>query len=107
MTMCDLDLSDWKTRKEILNEIQADGTKCSDREFRRYVEEFNRLYDGKQNCRFIAHSSKGYKITEDRAEIVKSINDNDRRAYTMWKANSHVRKALGLKNQLSIFEIEE
>ncbi|MCI6066777.1 MAG: hypothetical protein MR707_00900, partial [Galactobacillus timonensis] len=80
MQISDLDLTRWKKRKDILRELNSDGAGISDRAFRKWVEDFNKTYDGRSQPEYIVHGPKGYKITKDRAEIKRSIADNDRRA---------------------------
>ena len=107
MQLSDLDLTRWKKRKDILRELNGDGAGISDRAFRKWVEDFNKTYDGRQQPEYIVHGPKGYKITKDRAEIKRSIADNDRRAITILRQTRRVRRFLGMKDQLSLFDQEE
>ena len=50
---------------------------------------------------------KGYKLTTSRDEIRRSVSDNDRRAYTMLRQTRHVRKALCMTDQMSLFDQED
>ena len=107
MRLSDLDLTRWKKRKDILRELNGDGAGISDRAFRKWVEDFNKPYDGRQQPEYIVHGPKGYKLTTSREEIKRSVSDNDRRAYTMLRQTRHVRKALGMTDQMSLFDQED
>ena len=107
MQLSDIDLTRWKTRAEILRELNQNGTQISDRSFRKWVEDFNKTYDGRKQPEYIVHGPKGYKLTTSRDEIRRSVTDNDRRAYTMLRQTRSVRKALGMTDQLSLFEQED
>ena len=107
MRLSDLNLTRWKKRKDILRELNVDGDRISDRSFRKWVEDFNKTYDGREQPEYIVHGPKGYKLTTSREEIKRSVSDNDRRAYTMLRQTRSVRKALGMTDQLSLFDQEE
>lgn len=107
MQLSDIDLTRWKTRAEILQMLNQNGTQISDRSFRKWVEDFNKTYDGREQPEYIVHGPKGYKITQDRTEIKKSIADNDRRAITILRQTRRVRRFLGMKDQLSLFDQED
>lgn len=107
MQLSDIDLTRWKTRAEILRMLNQNGTHISDRSFRKWVEDFNKTYDGREQPEYIVHGPKGYKLTTSRDEIRRSVTDNDRRAYTMLRQTRSVRKALGMTDQLSLFEQED
>lgn len=107
MQLIDIDLTRWKTRAEILRMLNQNGTQISDRSFRKWVEDFNKTYDGRKQPEYIVHGPKGYKITKDRTEIKKSIADNDRRAITILRQTRRVRRFLGMKDQLSLLDQED
>ena len=71
------------------------------------MEDFNKTYDGRQQPEYIVHGPKGYKLTTSREEIKRSVSDNDRRAYTMLRQTRSVRKALGMTDQMSLFDQED
>lgn len=97
-------LNDWKTKKEILRELKLQGIEVSERYFRASVERHNKLYAEHLEDKFIAHSSKGYKATNDRKEILSSIKDNKKRAIKMLIQESKTLKALGENSNIR-FEI--
>lgn len=97
-----INLSDWKTRKNILIELGN----VSDREWRLYVEKHNIAYCKHEVDTYIVHSSKGYKLTTDKQEIIDSIKDNKKRSLNMLWKYSQTMRALGEKDNIR-FEIEE
>lgn len=104
MQISDLNLTHWKKRKDILKELRQEGNGISDRSFRKWVEDFNKTFDGRKQPEYIVHGPKGYKLTKNRDEIRRSVTDNDRRAYTMLRQTRSVRKALGMVDQMSLFD---
>lgn len=104
MQINNIDLTCWKKRKVILKELNQGWNRVSDRSFRKWVEDFNKTYDGRIQPEYIVHGPKGYKLTKNREEIRRSLNDNDRRAYTMLPQTRSVRKELGMVDQLSLFD---
>lgn len=97
--------TEWAKKKTILEMNEAQGNKLNERMLRKCIQVFNQAYDDRQNDEYVVHSCKhGYKLTRDKAEIKKSIMDNDRRAFTMLKQTRRVRKVLGMKDQVSLFD---
>lgn len=90
-----VDITNWKTKNEILKELQDKDIILDEREFRARVKENNQLYFEHETDVFIAHSCKGYKATKDKEEILKSLEDNHRRAINMLSEEAKVKKALG------------
>ena len=70
-----IDLSDWKTKKQILSELKHGGIIIDERRLRKLVELQNKLFYNHESDIFIAHSSKGYKATKDYEEINNSLKD--------------------------------
>lgn len=97
-----INLSDWKTRKNILIELGN----VSDREWRKYVEKHNIAFCNHEVDTYIVHSNLGYKATTDRNEIINSIQDNKKRSLNMLWKYSQTMKALGEKDNLR-FKLEE
>lgn len=97
-----IDLTDWKTKKNILAELGN----VSDREWRLYVEKHNIAYCKHEVDTYIVHSNLGYKATKDREEIIASIQDNKKRSLNMLWKYSQTMKALGEKDNLK-FSLEE
>lgn len=96
-----INLSDWKTRKNILIELGN----VSDREWRLYVEKNNIAFCKHETDKYIVHSNLGYKATTDRDEIIASIQDNKKRSLNMLWKYSQTMKALGEKDNIK-FDLE-
>lgn len=95
----------WAKKAVILKHNESLGIRLNERMLRKCIQIFNQAYDDRQNDEYVVHSCKhGYKLTRDKAEIKKSIMDNDRRAFTMLKQTRRVRKVLGMKEQVSLFD---
>lgn len=90
-----IDMTTWKTKKEILKELQDKDIILDEREFRRRVKESNKLYYEHEIDILIAHSNKGYKATKDRDEALKTANDLDKRAFNMLHDSARIKKANG------------
>lgn len=90
-----VDLSDWKKKSQVLKELEQGGIKIDERRFRKLVELQNNLYCEHESEKFIVHGPKGYKVTTDREEILKSVADNHKRAINLLYKESKTKKALG------------
>lgn len=90
-------IGNWKKKKDILKEANEYFTSDDpDREWRKYVENWNREYEAHlTNGYYIAHSNKGYKITQDREAIKQSLMDNHKRSINMLAKESRTLKAMG------------
>lgn len=90
-------LDKWKTKEQIKKEVSEalPNVKLNERKFRQDVEEHNRLYVEHLKDNFVAHSNKGYKLTNDYNEIKASIEDNRVRAIDQLQKYYHGMKALG------------
>ena len=75
-----IDMSDWRTKTDILQELKIKGLEMDERYFRQVVEKHNKLFYNHEINVFIAHSSKGYKATTDEDEIRMSAYDYRKRA---------------------------
>lgn len=102
-----LKYKEWQTRPELMESMRAGGYYITERNMRKAIENFNKHYDGAKFNEYIVHGPQGYKVTKSKHEIKKSIADNERKAYTMLKQTSHVRKVLGMENQLTLNFDEE
>lgn len=89
------DLSNWKTKREIISELISNGVLLDERSWRNLVKESNKNFYEHEIDYFVAHSSKGYKITRDTEEILRSVKDNDKRALNMLCDNAKIKKAIG------------
>ena len=100
-----VDLSDWKKKPTILKELRISGNGMNERQFRRMVENNNKLYTEHITKYFVAHSHKGYIATNDRNIIIDSLLNNQKRAKTMFISASKTLKALGENINISM-EVE-
>lgn len=101
-----IDLSDWKTKKEIINEYAKKGIDIDERKWRVLVEQHNKAYCMDLEETYIVHGKKGYKITKNRDEIIKSVDDLKKRGLNMLWKHSQGMRALGEKPNLK-FDLEE
>lgn len=94
-----LSLNDYKKKDEILKELRI---KCdiSERKFRALVAQNNKLFGEGKVDYYIAHSSKGYKLTFNWDEMKKSIADNRKRAITMLADCTKAELAFQNRNNL-------
>lgn len=98
-----IDLTDWKTKKQINKELNDNyGVKLNEREFRKKVEEHNEMYFAHQNSFYVAHSNKGYKMTQDAEEIRKSLRDSFKRGVDQLSKYHKGIKALGENANFSL-----
>lgn len=91
-----IDLSNWKTKKEIIAELSLKGIPVNEREIRKEVEHHNELWWNDERDEYIAHSNKGYILTNDAALIMASNEDYKRRAVDMFKKYWKFSKKLNL-----------
>lgn len=90
-----IDLSEWKTKQQIKDELKIYNVQINEREFRRQVEKHNELFIAHQKEFYIAHSSKGYKMTKDTEEIRESLRDSLKRGIDQLSKYHKGIKALG------------
>ena len=100
-----IDLTEWKTKKQINEELGQFGVQINERVFRLQVERHNEMYFAHIKDNYVAHSSKGYKLTKNREEIIKSIEDNRKRGLDQLVKYHKCLKALG-ENTNFKFEIK-
>ena len=99
-----LSLTEWKKKKEILNELRKEFD-IPERQFRKYVEQNNKLFGQGKVDYYIAHSCRGYKKIFNWEEMSKSIADNRKRAITMLVDCSKAEKAFQRRNQIKMEEL--
>lgn len=101
-----VDLSDWKNKKEILLELSLNYGEVDERMWRKYVERYNKRFWNHEVDKFIVHSAKGYKLTDDKNEICNSLGDIKKRSLNMLWKYSRTMKALGEKDNIML-ELKE
>ena len=98
-----IDLSDWKTKKQILKELKSNGVFLNERIFRKTVENYNKLYFEHQVDFYMCHSHKGYKLTNNEDEIRATAKDFRKRGIDQIVKASKTLKAL---NENANFRLE-
>lgn len=93
--------NEWKTKKTILNELRNDSIYINERNFRLRIEALNKKYMEHELDYFIVHSSRGYKKTTSREEIIDSVKENHKMAMNLLVKESKILKALGENENLS------
>lgn len=96
---------DWLKKKKIIQEFANIGIKLDERSLRSTITEFNKNY-GNESDFYIAHSSRGYKLTNDKKDIYKSVQDQRKRALKMLKQYYSALDAIGLQSQIAL-DIEQ
>lgn len=89
-----VELSEWKTKKIILKELKNNGISMSGRKWRKFVENYNKQFINEDSEYFIAHSSKGYKLTNELEEIISSAKELKKRAVDMEEKCSGIMEAV-------------
>lgn len=90
-----IDLTEWKTKKQINKELGEFGIRINERTFRKNVESHNELYFAHEKEFYVAHGSKGYKMTKDTEEIRESLRDSLKRGLDQLSKYHKGIKALG------------
>ena len=92
-----IDLSQWKKKKEILQQLKAQGSPMNERAFRRAIQNHNNLFSAGLVDSYIVHDNRrGYKESRDYNEIMRSLRDKRRRANTMLKEARKAEMQLGI-----------
>lgn len=89
-----INLFNWKKKREILKELKENGVYIHEREFRLIVKKHNKLFCEHKTEYFIAHSNKGYKLTKDEEEIMRSAMDYKKRAIDQFRKSRQILKAV-------------
>lgn len=89
-----IELTDWKTKKEILKELRSNGVYIDERCFRKIVENYNKLFCEHKVDNYVVHSAKGYKLTNDKDEIIQTASDFRKRAINQFNKARDVIKAM-------------
>lgn len=97
-----LDLKDWKKKKDILKELKSNGVTMSERTWRKAVELHNKKYFEHETDKYLAHSSKGYKLTTDKDEVIASARDYRKRAMDLLVKSSKTLKAMGENDNMRL-----
>lgn len=97
-----VDMTEWKTKKEILKELKDIGIEMNERYFRQVIENVNKLYSSHEIDKFIVHSNKGYKVSQNEEEIIASARDFRKRGLDQLVKSSKILRALGENSNLRL-----
>ena len=105
--LSNIGLEEWKTKRNILNQLKENGVNVSDRQWYMFVEKHNLYYCDHLENRFIAHSkTRGYIITNDYELIRASWRDFEKTAKNLlWKV-SRYKRGYAEHNNMSIMQLE-
>lgn len=100
-------LMEWRKAPEIVKVLKDKGVhaknlKNLNRKFRDAVAKYNLKYQAGQTDLFLAHSSKGYRLTSDSSEIAASLLDDRKRGLKLLKRYYSGMRSLSEMNQLSL-----
>lgn len=99
-------LQEWRKKEEILNRLHERGLDLNERQFRKFVEIYDKDYcDGIRET-YIAHSNKGYILTSDKDIIRRSYEDDLKRAFKLLKRGAGVKRIFKDDNQLTLLPEE-
>lgn len=101
-----IDLSVWKTKQQIMEELLFIGISIDERSLRLVVDYNNVLFNQHLRDTYIAHSNKGYIATKDEKIIKDSITDLFKRSKNMLWKYGQTRKAINENYNLKL-ELEE
>ena len=106
----EVDLTNWKTQKEILIELKTKGINTNSRSWRSAVEKWTKRFSEGLEKKYITHSNQfGFKATTDIREAKIGINDYISRSRDMErKAREAVQGFEHLDNlQLNFDDLEQ
>lgn len=95
-------LIEWTKKKDLLKILKSKGVTMDERTFRKMVELHNKNYFEHRVDKYLAHSSKGYKLTTDKEEIIRSAKDYKKRAMDLLVKASKTLKAMGENDNLRL-----
>ena len=74
----------------------------SERAFRKAVELHNKKYFNHETDKYLAHSVNGYKLTDNKEEIIASAKDYRTRAFNQLVKASKTLKAMGENDNIRL-----
>ena len=95
-------LTEWIKKRKILDILVSKGVTMDERSWRKTVELHNKNYFEHKTDKYLAHSSKGYKLTTDKEEIIRSAKDYRKRAMDLLVKASKTLKAMGENDNLKL-----
>nr|DAQ16377.1 MAG TPA: hypothetical protein [Caudoviricetes sp.] len=95
-------LIEWTKKKDILKILKSEGVTMDERTFRKMVEIHNQSYFEHKTDKYLAHSSRGYKLTSNKDEIIASAKDYRTRAFNQLVKASKTLKAMGENDNIRL-----
>lgn len=88
-------LDHWKTKNSLETQFKILNLKFEERTFRQEIEKYNKLYANHMVNKYVAHSDKGYVLTDDVNLIKESLIDYRKRAIDQLVKYSKGMRAIG------------
>ena len=95
-------LLEWTKKKDILKILKSEGVTMDERTFRKMVEIHNQSYFEHKTDNYLDHSSRGYKLTSNKDEIIASAKDYRTRAFNQLVKASKTLKAMGENDNIRL-----
>lgn len=95
-------LTKWTKKKELLKILKDEGVTMDERTFRKMIEFHNKRYFEHQTDKYLAHSAKGYKLTDNKNEIIASAKDYRTRAFNQLVKASKTLRAMGENDNMRL-----
>ena len=95
-------LIEWTKKKEILSVLKSEGVTMDERTFRKMIELHNKKYFEHQTDKYLVHSVKGYKLTDNKEEIIASAKDYRKRALNQLMKYSKTLKTMGENDNMRL-----
>lgn len=95
-------LTEWIKKKDILKILKSEGVTMDERSFRKMMEFHNQRYFNHETDKYLAHSVKGYKLTDNKDEIIASAKDYRTRAFNQLVKASKTLKAMGENDNIRL-----
>ena len=95
-------LTEWIKKKDILKVFKSKGVTMHERAWRIAVETHNKRYFEHKTDKYLAHSPRGYKLTSDKDEIIKSAKDYRKRALNQLVKASKTLKSMGENDNMRL-----
>lgn len=100
--------TDWRTKNQCLGWMKSIfNIEINERELRDVFSKYCEDYINGKHDSYLAHSSKGYKLTSNIEEIKKSIADDKSRMIALSKRVYGVQKRLKEDNQLTLLPSDD
>lgn len=99
-------LEEWRKKPDIITYLHDHGMEINERQFRKFVEIYDKNYCDGDAETYIAHSGKGYILTADKEIIRRSMEDDLKRAFKLLKRGTAVKRRFKDDDQLTLLPEE-